>query len=193
MTESLWRSTSGEVMVCRVNAGNPAAMTRLTTPGGEKASSALPKAAACAGRTPCSSASACTPSVTRLGGGCNVRTSEPRRTPSRTSLRVALTIRRAPAGPASRSACRSRLRTWSTRRRSCAAVNRSDSCAPRCAREGARRPVPRPDGARSTWAGLPASAISVNVCTPPSTNAIKIAVTLLVTAKHDRTRGRVSR
>jgi hypothetical protein len=28
MTESLWRSTSGEVMVCRVNAGNPAAMTQ---------------------------------------------------------------------------------------------------------------------------------------------------------------------
>jgi hypothetical protein len=61
ITDSVWRSTSGEVMVCRVNAGNPAAMTRLTTPGGEKASSALPEAAACAGRTPWRSASACMP------------------------------------------------------------------------------------------------------------------------------------
>ena len=33
------------------------AVTAETTPGGEKASSALPEAAACAGRTPCSSAS----------------------------------------------------------------------------------------------------------------------------------------
>ena len=49
MTESFWRRTSGEVMVCRVNAGSPAAMTWSTTPGGEKASSALPDAAACAG------------------------------------------------------------------------------------------------------------------------------------------------
>ena len=28
MTESRWRRTSGEVMVCGVNAGNPAAMTQ---------------------------------------------------------------------------------------------------------------------------------------------------------------------
>ena len=66
------------------------AVTAETTPGGEKASSALPEAAACADRTPCSSASACTPVLTRLGYGCNVRTSEPRRTPSRTSLRTPL-------------------------------------------------------------------------------------------------------
>ena len=43
------------------------AVTAETTPGGEKASSALPEAAACADRTPCSSASACTPVLTRLG------------------------------------------------------------------------------------------------------------------------------
>ncbi len=30
MTESFWRKTSGEVMVWRVNAGSPAAMTPLT-------------------------------------------------------------------------------------------------------------------------------------------------------------------
>ena len=51
MTESFRRRTSGEVMVWRVNAGNPAAMTRSMTYGGEKASSALPEAAACAGTT----------------------------------------------------------------------------------------------------------------------------------------------
>ena len=55
MTESFRRRTSGEVMVWGVNAGNPAEMTWSMTPGGEKASSALPEAAACAGTTPCRS------------------------------------------------------------------------------------------------------------------------------------------
>ena len=48
MTESFRRRACGEVMVWDVNAGNPAAMTRSMTYGGEKASSALPEAAACA-------------------------------------------------------------------------------------------------------------------------------------------------
>ena len=52
--------------MCGVNAGSPAAMTWSTTLGGEKASSALPEAAACAGTTLCRSASACRRPVNRL-------------------------------------------------------------------------------------------------------------------------------
>jgi hypothetical protein len=49
----------------------------------------LPDAAAWAGMTLCSSDSACMRSLDRVWRCCNVRTSEPRSRPSRTSFRVA--------------------------------------------------------------------------------------------------------
>jgi len=86
---SFWRRTSGEVMVCGVNAGSPASMTRSTTAGGEKASSALPEAAAWAGMVLCCSDSAWMRPAVRWAGGCSTRTSVPRRMPSRMSPLVA--------------------------------------------------------------------------------------------------------
>ena len=126
-------------------------------------------------------ASACTRSENRLVCGCKVSTSEPRRMPSRTSLRVAL--------DSSSSTGRARITVSVYEQTSDSeyslAIIRRGKTDPIAAFLGALEKTPgdefRCQAVRGRRGQVCAAAISVNVCTPPSANAIRIAVTLLVT------------
>ena len=92
ITESFWRRTSGGVLVCGVNTGNPHA-TPLTTVGGRRPALLCTEAAACTGPYDTVQESF---SVHAFGdpvrSGCNIRTAEPRITLSHTPLRASLRI-----------------------------------------------------------------------------------------------------
>ena len=134
------------------------------------------------GMTSCSSPSACTPSVTRLRRRRKSGHFNHAERPAAPRCGWLVTVHRAPAGPASPSGAVAGFRAL-------AADHAQRQTDPIAALLGALEQTPgdqfRGQAVRVRRGRSAAPVISVNVCTPPSANTIKIAATLLTTTVRD--------